>query len=65
MLMMLFCWPVSGMIAYGFEASDKAIQLYVQEQQTNGDKYPLKDKSVGYANVTFLKGDFSSMNGPR
>lgn len=47
-----------GYDAYGLEVSDKAVELCVQEQQTNGDKYPVKDESVGYGTVTFLKGDF-------
>lgn len=48
-----------GYDAYGLEVSDKAVELCVQEHQTNGDKYPIKvDESVGYGNVTFLKGDF-------
>lgn len=47
-----------GYDAYGLEVSDKAVELCVQEQQTNGVKYPTKDESVGYGTVTFLKGDF-------
>lgn len=47
-----------GYDAYGLEVSDKAVELCVQEQQKNGDKYPVKDESVGYGTVTFLKGDF-------
>lgn len=47
-----------GYDAYGLEVSDKAIELCVQEQQTNGDKYPIKDEAVGYGTVSFLKGDF-------
>lgn len=47
-----------GYDAYGLEVSDKAVELCVQEQQKNGDKYPIKDESVGYGAVTFLKGDF-------
>lgn len=47
-----------GYDTYGLEVSDKVVELCVQEQQTNGDKYPVKDESVGYGTVTFLKGDF-------
>lgn len=47
-----------GYDAYGLEVSDKAVELCVQEQQMNGDKYPVKDESVGNGTVTFLKGDF-------
>lgn len=51
---------------HGFEASDNANPVVCGwSKQTNGDKFPLKDKSVGYANVTFLKENISSMNGPR
>lgn len=47
-----------GYDAYGLEVSDKAVELCLQEQQTNGDKYPVNDESVGSGTVTFLKGDF-------
>lgn len=47
-----------GYDAYGLEVSDKAVELCVQEQQTNGAKYPIEDESVGYGTVNFLKGDF-------
>lgn len=49
-----------GYDAYGLEVSDNAVELCVQEQQANGDKYPMKDESVGYGTATFLKGDFFS-----
>lgn len=47
-----------GYDAYGLEVNDKAVELCLQEQQTNGDKYPVNDESVGSGTVTFLKGDF-------
>lgn len=47
-----------GYDAYGLEVSDKAVELCVQEQQTNGHKYPIMDESAGYGAVNFLKGDF-------
>lgn len=49
-----------GYDAYGLEASEKAVELCVQEQKTNGQKYPAKDESAGSGSATFLQGDFFS-----
>ena len=47
-----------GYDAYGLEVSDRAVELCIQEQKTNGHKYPPKDISTGTGRVTFVKGDF-------
>ena len=49
-----------GYDAYGLEVSEKAVQLCVQEQMTNGYKYPVQDGSVGAGKAIFLQGDFFS-----
>lgn len=47
------------LIAYGFEASDKANPVVCGRSSRQIDtSTPLKDKSVGYANVNFLEGGF-------
>ncbi|KAL9028751.1 MAG: hypothetical protein Q9196_002919 [Gyalolechia fulgens] len=47
-----------GYDAYGLEVSEKAVQRCVEEQKTNGHKYPVKDEAAGAGSCTFLKGDF-------
>lgn len=47
-----------GYDAFGLEVSEKAIELCIQEQETNGHKYPVIDESSGAGNVSFIKGDF-------
>ncbi|KAL8942338.1 MAG: hypothetical protein Q9216_001720 [Gyalolechia sp. 2 TL-2023] len=47
-----------GYDAYGLEVSEKAVQRCVEEQKTNGHKYPVKDEASGAGSCTFLKGDF-------
>ena len=49
-----------GYDAYGLECSKKAVELCVQEQETNGQKYPAKDESAGSGSATFMDGDFFS-----
>lgn len=49
-----------GYDAYGLEVSDKTVQMCIQEQITNGHKYPVQDDSVGAGKVSFVQGDFFS-----
>jgi hypothetical protein len=51
-----------GYDAYGLEVSDKAVQLCIQEQKTNGQNYPVQDNSAGAGKATFIPGDFFSDN---
>lgn len=49
-----------GYDAYGLEVSDKIVELCVQEQKANAQKYPAKDESAGSGSATFMQGDFFS-----
>ena len=49
-----------GYDAYGLEVSEKAVQGCIQEQKTNGGKYPVEDESVGTGTASFIQGDFFS-----
>lgn len=47
-----------GYDAYGLEVSEKVVELCVQEQKKNRQKYPAKDESAGSGSATFIQGDF-------
>ena len=47
-----------GYDAYGLEVSETAVKRCVEEQQTNGKRYPDKAGSIGAGEVTFFNGDF-------
>ncbi|KAL8833295.1 MAG: hypothetical protein Q9170_004354 [Blastenia crenularia] len=47
-----------GYDAYGLEVSEKAVERCYEEQKASGDKYPVKNQSVGGGKCTFLRGDF-------
>lgn len=49
-----------GYDAYGLEVSEKVVQGCIQEQKTNGRKYPVEDDSVGIGRASFIQGDFFS-----
>ncbi len=49
-----------GYDAYGLEVSDTAVKRCIEEQKGNGDKYPLKDESIGAGKASFFVGDFFS-----
>ena len=47
-----------GYNAFGLEVSESAVKLCFEEKRSNGDKYQVKDSSVGAGNADFIKGNF-------
>lgn len=49
-----------GYDAYGLEVSEKAVELCVLEQMSNGHQYPPHDETTGSGKAIFIQGDFFS-----
>lgn len=49
-----------GYDAYGLEVSETAAKRCIEERESNGHKYPVRDESVGAGEATFFVGDFFS-----
>ena len=49
-----------GFDAYGLEYSATALEVCKQEEEKNGNKYPIRDAEVGRGKITFVHGDFFS-----
>jgi len=47
-----------GYDAFGLEVSETAVKRCYEEQETHGDKYPVRDEKGGAGKVTFMFGDF-------
>lgn len=47
-----------GYDAYGLEVSETAVKRCVEEQESNGHKYPVRDITCGAGQTKFFLGDF-------
>lgn len=47
-----------GYDAYGLEVSETAVKRCIEEQKTNGHKYPPREGSADGGRISFLYGDF-------
>lgn len=49
-----------GYDAFGLEVSEAAVKRCYEEQEANGNNYPVRDESLGAGAVKFIHGDFFS-----
>ena len=47
-----------GYDAYGLEVSETAVKRCLEEQQTNGKSYQVRNESLGAGKAAFIYGDF-------